>query len=164
MLLSLTEASQRTSALTGRSTWGGADALDDDIVAALQQLIEQDPGRSMGLLLRELGFRKKSVRNKMKLKSITRSTLSKGQLIMRPPRRGGWPRPRWCSTSWRHLQLMARILSSDENKNRDYVQTYMRFPVSWPPKLPATAMVLGFVSNKGDNVPPLLRQGVEHQL
>jgi hypothetical protein len=31
----------------------------------------------MGSLLRELGFSKKTVRNKMKLKSITRSTLSK---------------------------------------------------------------------------------------
>ncbi len=61
MLLLLTEASQRTSALPGRSTWGGADALDDDIVAALQQLIEQDPGRSMGSLLRELGISKKTV-------------------------------------------------------------------------------------------------------
>ncbi len=43
-----------------------SNALDDDTVAALQQLIEQDPWRSMGSLAIVLGISEKTVRNKMK--------------------------------------------------------------------------------------------------
>jgi hypothetical protein len=43
-----------------------SDALDDNTVATLQQLVDRDPGRSMRSLARELGISEKTVRNKMK--------------------------------------------------------------------------------------------------
>jgi hypothetical protein len=42
-----------------------SDAMDVNIVASLQELVDQDLGRSMRLLARELGIGEASVRNKM---------------------------------------------------------------------------------------------------
>jgi hypothetical protein len=42
-----------------------SDAMDVNIVASLQELVDQDRGRSMRLLARELGIGEASVRNKM---------------------------------------------------------------------------------------------------
>jgi hypothetical protein len=50
-----------------------SDALDDDTVDALQQLVEQDPWRSMRSLARVLGISEKTVRNKMKDETHSKS-------------------------------------------------------------------------------------------
>jgi hypothetical protein len=42
-----------------------SDAMDVNIVASLQELADQDPGRSMRSLARELGISEASVHNKM---------------------------------------------------------------------------------------------------
>jgi hypothetical protein len=59
-----------------------SDALDDDIVAALQKLVDQDPGKSMRSLARELGISKKAAINKMKEDTHYKSyTFRKGQFM-----------------------------------------------------------------------------------
>ncbi len=61
----LDEAAHSTLAPTGRSTRGEATPWMNKIVAAPQQLINQDLGRSMRLMTRELGLTRATVQKKM---------------------------------------------------------------------------------------------------
>ena len=59
-----------------------SDTLDDTIVADLQQLVDQDPGRLMRSMARELGLSNSTVQKKMALEICYKSyALRRGQFM-----------------------------------------------------------------------------------
>jgi hypothetical protein len=70
-----------------------SDTLDASIVAKLQALVDQDPGRSLRSLARELEISEFVVRKKI-IQDIRYKpyALRRGQVLIQATRRGGWRR------------------------------------------------------------------------
>jgi hypothetical protein len=59
-----------------------SDTLDDAIIANIQELVDQDPGRSMRSMARELGLANSTVQKKMSLEIHYKSyALREGQFM-----------------------------------------------------------------------------------
>jgi hypothetical protein len=67
-----------------------SDTLDDSISQTSSSLVDQDPGRSMISMARELGLSNLTCERKCRRTSSTRAMPSEEAS---PPRREGWPRP-----------------------------------------------------------------------
>ncbi|QQP52246.1 Transposable element tcb2 transposase, partial [Caligus rogercresseyi] len=124
-----------------------SDAHDDDIVDNIQQIIDKDPGRSMRGIARELSvsdFLFMSAATKERRAERAAALLNK---FKHPPDKD-----------------MLIFYSDEKNFNQDQkvnkknnrwlCSDPSEVPIVMATKFPATVMVLGVISNKGDVMPP----------
>ncbi len=151
-----------------------SNTVDISIVASLQDLINQDLGRFMRSLARELGISEASVHNKMAEKIRWKSyafrcgkfmnkatkerRLAKAKLLLnrlkKPVTNGQFI---FFSDKKNFLQDQ----KINRKNNRWLCADISEVPIVMVTKFPATVIVLGIVSNEGHvmPLPPLLREG-----
>jgi hypothetical protein len=144
-----------------------SDAMDVNIVASLQELVNQDPGRSMRLLARELGISEASVCNKMAqdiryksyacrwgqfMKEATKERrLAKAKLLLNRLKKPATNGQLIFFSDEKNFLQDQKITSKN---NRWLCADISVVPIIMATKFPATTMVLGIVSNEDDVMPP----------
>ncbi|QQP52144.1 Transposable element tcb2 transposase [Caligus rogercresseyi] len=144
-----------------------SDAHDDDIVDNIQQIIDKDPGRSMRGIARELSVSdflvRKIVKQDIRYKSYS---LRRGQFMSAATKERRAERAAALLNKFKHPpdKDMLIFYSDEKNFNQDQkvnkknnrwlCSDPSEVPIVMATKFPATVMVLGVISNKGDVMPP----------
>jgi hypothetical protein len=144
-----------------------SDAMDVTIVASLQELVDQDPGRSMRSLARELGISEASVRNKMAQDIRYKSyAFRRGQFMNEATKERRLAKAKLLLNRLKKPATNGQLIFFSDEKNFSQDQKINRknnrwlcadvseVPIVMSTKFPATVMVLGVVSNEGDVMPP----------
>jgi DNA-binding Lrp family transcriptional regulator len=144
-----------------------SEALDDDIVATLQNLVDEDPGRSMRSLARELGISEKTVRKKMTEDIRYKSyALRKGQFMSEGTKERRLEKAKMLLNRLKKPSSNGQLVFFSDEKNFSQDQKVNKknnrwlcadireVPVVMSTKFPTTVMVLGVVSNEDDVMPP----------
>jgi hypothetical protein len=141
--------------------------MDTNIVATLQDLVNQDPGRSMRSLARELGISEASVRNKMAQDIRYKSyALRRGHFMNKATKERRLAKAKLMLNKLKKPVANGQLIFFSDEKNFSQDQKVNRknnrwlcadiseVPIIMATKFPATVMVLGVVSNQGDVMPP----------
>ena len=144
-----------------------SDTLGDKIVNDMEDLIRENPGRSMRSLARELNIDEKTVRNKVKedihLKSYA---LRRGQFMSQATKERRFEKAKLLLNRLKRVKNKNPLIFFSDEKNFSQDQKVNRrnnrwlatniteVPIVMATKFPTTTMVLGVVSNEGDVMPP----------
>ena len=144
-----------------------SDAHDEVLVDNIQQLIDEDPGRSMRGISRELTISeflvRKIVKQDIRYKSYS---LRRGQFMNAATKERRAERARALLNKFKNPPANDILIFYSDEKNFSQDQKVNRnnnrwlcsdpsdVPIIMATKFPATVMVLGVVSNKGDVMPP----------
>jgi hypothetical protein len=144
-----------------------SDTLDDAIIADIQELVDQDPGRSMRSMARELGLANSIVQKKMSLEIHSKSyALRKGQFMNAATKERRLAKAKLLLNRLKVPAANGQLIFFSDKKNFSQDQKVNRknnrwlcsdvseVPIVMATKFPATVMVLAVVSNEGDVMPP----------
>jgi hypothetical protein len=167
MILSLAEACRKEFSSYRKVHRRRRDTLDARIVAKLQALVDQDQGRSMRSLARELETSQFGVRKKMMQVIRYKSyALRRGQFLSQATKERRLEKARLMLNKLKNPAANNQLIFfADENNfsrdqkvnkknNRWPCTDISEVPVVMATKFPATVMVLGVVSNECDVMPP----------
>jgi hypothetical protein len=146
--------------------------MDVNIIASLEELVDQDPRRSMRSLARELGISEASVRNKMAQDIRYKSyAFRRGQFMNEASKERGLAKAKLLLNRLKKPATNGQLIffSDKENfsqdqkinrkNNRWLCANISEVPIIMATKFLTTVIVLGNVSNEGDVMPPpLLRE------
>lgn len=138
-----------------------------EFVAKLQNLVDEDPGRSMRSLAAELGVSEGTIRNTvhedLRYKSYG---MRKGQFMSEATKETRYKKAKALLNSLKHPSSSRQLIFFSDEKvfnqdqkinsrnNRWLCQEISEVPIVMQTKFPASVMVLGVVSNEGDVMPP----------
>jgi transposase-like protein len=144
-----------------------SDALGNDFVESLQVLLDQDPGRSMRSLARELGVSARTVRRKVEQDIRYKSyALRKGQFLSQATKEKRFQKARKLLNKLNKPSENGQLIFFSDEKNFSQDQKVnkknnrwlcsdaTKVPVVMATKFPSSVMVLGVISNEGDVMPP----------
>ena len=144
-----------------------SDALGDGFVADLEDIIRQDPGRSMRSLARELDVHEKTIRRKVKGELNLKSyALRRGQFMNQATKERRCEKAKLMLNKLKSPVVRNPLIFFSDEKNFNQDQKVNRknnrwlasdrheVPIVMSTKFPTTTMVLGVVSNEGDVMPP----------
>ncbi len=144
-----------------------SDSLGVDIVARLQELIDQDPSGSMRSLAKELNISEFVVRKKMAQDIRYKSyALRRGQFMSQAMKERRLEKAKLLLNKLKNPTGNGQLVFFSDEKNFSQVQKVNRkherwlcadisdVPIVMATKFPATVMVLGMVSNEADVMPP----------
>ena len=140
-----------------------SDALGDGFVADLEDIIRQDPGRSMRSLARELDVHEKTIRRKVKGELNLKSyALRRGQFMNQATKERRCEKAKLMLNKLKSPVVRNPLIFFSDEKNFNQDQKVNRknnrwlasdrheVPIVMSTKFPTTTMVLGVVSNEGD--------------
>jgi hypothetical protein len=144
-----------------------SDSSGGDIVARLQELVDQGPSRSMRSLARELNISKFVVRKKMAAGyPLQGYALRRGQFMRQATKERRLEKAKLLLNQLKNPAANRHLIFfSEENNfsqdqkvnkknNRWLCADISKVPIVMATKFAATVMVLGMVSNEGDVMPP----------
>ncbi len=144
-----------------------SDSLGIDIVARLQELVDQDPSRSMRSLARKLNISEFIVRKKMAQDIRYKSyALKRGQFMSQATKERRLEKAKLLLNKLKNPAANGQLIFISDEKNFSQDQKVNKknnrwlcadiseVPIVMATKFPATVMVLGVVSNEGDMMPP----------
>ena len=143
------------------------DAMGDAFIANVRRMVDDNPGRSMRSIARELNVSDSTVRKVVKKKLKRKSfALKKGQFMNAATKERRLEKAKKLfGRIKRPAERGALIFFSDEKNftqdqkvnrknNRWICEDRNDVPIVMSTKFPATVMVLGVISNEGDVMPP----------
>ena len=146
-----------------------SDAHSREIVEQVQEAINNDPGRSMRALGEELGVSewliRKIVKEDLRYKSYS---LRRGQFMSAATKKTRYEKAAALLNRLKHPPVPDILIFFSDEKNFSQDQKVNSrnnrwlcddpsdVPIVMKTKFPATVMVLGVVSNKGDVMPPYI--------
>ena len=144
-----------------------SDAHGPEIVAQVQELISDDPGRSMRKIATDLGVSDFLIRKIVKEDIRYRSyCLRRGQFMSEKTKRVRYEKAKALLNRLKHppAENILIFFSDEKNFNQDQKVNPKNnrwlcddprdVPIIMKTKFPATVMTMGVVSNKGDVMPP----------
>lgn len=144
-----------------------SDAHDEVLIDNVQHLINEDPGRSMRGIARELTISEFLVRQIVKQDIRYKSyALRRGQFMNEATKARRAQRAAALLNKFKHPPVQDILIFYSDEKNFSQDQKVNKknnrwlcsdpsdVPIVMATKFPATVMVLGVVSNKGDVMPP----------
>ncbi len=142
-------------------------SLGVDIVARLQELVDQDPSRSMRSLARELNISEFVVRKKMAQNIRYKSyALRRGQFMSQATKERRLEKAKLLLNKLKNPAANRQLVffSDEKNFSQDQKVNWKNnrwlcadisdLPIVMATKFPTTVMVLGVVSNEGGVMPP----------
>ena len=144
-----------------------SDAFQEDMINNIQAMIDENPGRSMRNIATELKISDWSVRRIVKQDIRYKSySLRRGQFMTEATKEKRCERAQKLVNFFKHPPAQDLLIFYSDEKNFSQDQKVNRkndrwlcsdpeeVPIVMATKFPATVMVLGVVSNKGDVMPP----------
>jgi transposase len=144
-----------------------SDARDVNFVQLVQEMISEDPGRSMRSMARELEVSDSTIRRVVEEDIRYKSyALRRGPLLNDVTRERRLEKAKLLLTRLKHPHSNGQLIFFSDEKNFSQEQKVNsqndrwlcsepeEVPVVMTPKFPATVMVLGVISSDGDVMPP----------
>ncbi len=144
-----------------------SDAMGDDVTGALVDLIDEDPGRSMRSMAKELNISPTTVRRKVRGDIRYKSyAMRRGQFMNDATKERRCAKAKLLLLKLKRPTVKNQLIFFSDEKNFSQDQKINRrnnrwlcgdpsdVPIVMQTKFPSTVMVLGVVSNEGDVMPP----------
>jgi len=149
-----------------------SDAKDGDFVKQVQDMIDEDPGRSMRSIARELEVSDSTIRRIVEedLRYKSYALIKRGQFMNAATKERRLEKAKLLLTKLKHPQAPGQLIffSDEKNFSQDQKVNWKNnrwlcsdaeeVPIVMSTKFPATVMVLGVISNEGDVMPPFFFQ------
>jgi transposase len=144
-----------------------SDAKDNDFVEKVQEIIDEDPGRSMRSIARELQVSDSTIRRIVEEDIHYKSyAMRRGQFMNDATKKRRLEKAQLLLTRLKHPRTPEQLIFFSDEKNFSQDQKVNRqndrwlcsepdeVPIVMATKFPATIMVLSVISNEGDVMPP----------